>query len=183
MREAYFRPLHFRKTCEEEGKRENVRRMRHRRSAMWERPEKRVKYQSRLWLDQHWLHASETGWETMTLSRKKWKADSIVAIKDSTSVPVLILWTVISVTVSLLCCWSYLHPAWTVRSSYSPVGGKSVTDATMARRPLVRSAIPLVQIGLHSMCIYSHRQRFDTATCVSHAHLDDEWLPATWQVT
>ena len=132
------------------------------------------------------------------------KRTSVVAIKRVISLPVLILWMSISLMVSLLCCWSYSHPAWTVRSSqvtHPPVARSErtrtirsaisvqpdlETDVEYAvsppAAPVTRNTIPLVHIGLYSMCIYSHRDKLNAATCVSHAELDYEWLPPAWQV-
>ncbi|KAI9557618.1 hypothetical protein GHT06_017446 [Daphnia sinensis] len=45
------------------------------------------------------------------------KRSSVVAIKTVTSRPVLFLWSVVSIVVAFLCCWSYSQPAWTLRSS------------------------------------------------------------------
>ncbi|KAK4016577.1 hypothetical protein OUZ56_031537 [Daphnia magna] len=45
------------------------------------------------------------------------KRSSVVAIKTVTSRPVLVLWSVVSIVVAFLCCWSYSQPAWTLRSS------------------------------------------------------------------
>lgn len=45
------------------------------------------------------------------------KRSSVVAIKTVTSRPVLFLWSIVSILVAFLCCWSYSQPAWTLRSS------------------------------------------------------------------
>ena len=45
-----------------------------------------------------------------------------------------------------------------------------------------RSSIPLVYIGLFALCIYTGQEQYNTATCVTHAQLDYEWLPPAWQV-
>lgn len=116
------------------------------------------------------------------------KRSSVVAIKTVTSRPVLILWTITSTLVTLLCCWSYSQPAWTLRTS-SEIGSLDpipppAADPSSVRRLRVeravsiqlpaeelmiddannssvipgRSAIPLVHIGLFGMCIYTQQQ-------------------------
>lgn len=120
------------------------------------------------------------------------KRASAVAVKTVTSRPILLLWSCVSVSVALLCAWSYSQPAWILRPA-SEIGSL-ITDTTAAatatavpsnnraeRSAVVnspsikegeeeedeeelvvvathgsgRSAIPLVQIGLFDMCIYS----------------------------
>ena len=159
------------------------------------------------------------------------KKASAVAVKTVTSRPVLLLWSSVSVSVALLCAWSYSQPAWILRPA-SEIGLIS-TDTTSSPSPLStvraqrsaisqseedeeelivvttttngagRSAIPLVQIGLFDMCIYStpppavpqsatttnttmpkENESSDgvSVTCVPHEALDDEWLPPAWQV-
>ena len=140
------------------------------------------------------------------------KRSSVVAIKTVTSRPVLLLWTIVSIVVAFLCCWSYSQPAWTLRSSSEigtleppptvaadPAMRKRVERAVSIQLPpdeivvdnstIVipgRSAIPLVHIGLFGMCIYTQQQPERrperTVTCVAHSDLDYEWLPPAWQV-
>lgn len=117
------------------------------------------------------------------------KRSSVVAIKTVTSRPILFLWTVTSILVTFLCCWSYSQPAWTLRSSseigsldqLSPAESSSrrvrVERAVSIQLPAEefiidnddvnnssvlipgRSAIPLVHIGLFGMCIYTQQQQ------------------------
>lgn len=140
------------------------------------------------------------------------KRSSAVTMKTATSRPVLLLWMGVSFAVAMLCSWAYSQPAWTVRASSEvaslyqqhrrpqravtieltaddPVveqredvpatGAKNRTTATTAR-----AAIPLVHIGLFAMCVHTNTPRHPdgTATCVSHAELDYDWLPPAWQV-
>jgi len=136
------------------------------------------------------------------------KKASVVAIKTVTSRPVLFFWVFVSVSVAILCCWSYTQPAWTIRSSSTTlmdarairqrrlsraVSRADIDDITpMERQDNVtevaatkpsRSSIPLVYIGLFALCIYTGQEQYNTATCVTHAQLDYEWLPPAWQVT
>ena len=168
-----------------------------------------------------------------------------MAVKTVTSRPVLLLWSCVSVSVALLCAWSYSQPAWILRPA-SEIGSLATATATVDSATAVpnnraersasaddaainvdsiqeeeeeeeegdfvvatgsgsgRSAIPLVQIGLFDMCIYSNtptpsstsnssshqpsQQQQQSATvsvivtCVPHEALDDEWLPPAWQV-
>ena len=121
-------------------------------------------------------------------SASKTKRASVVAIKTATSRPVLLLWTIVSLTVAILCTWSYSQPAWTLRSS-SQIGSLSrdaeiilvdEADQQLSNGSSIpgRSAIPLVHIGLFGMCIYTQRD----VICVTHAELDNDWLPPAWQV-
>lgn len=122
-------------------------------------------------------------WSRLKMKRRT----SVVAIKTVTSRPVLVLWTIVSILVTILCCWSYSQPAWTLRSS-SEIGSldqqqptldnpairrrveRAVTIQLPAEEIIIdannnasvipgRSAIPLVHIGLFQMCIYTQQQQ------------------------
>lgn len=117
----------------------------------------------------------------------KTKRASVVAIKTATSRPVLLLWATVSLTVALLCTWAYSQPAWTLRTS-SQIGSLTrdaeiiivdeVQQLSNGSSIPGRSTIPLVHIGLFGMCIYTQRD----VICVTHAELDNDWLPPAWQV-
>lgn len=115
------------------------------------------------------------------------KRGSVVAIKTATSRPVLLLWASVSLSVAVLCTWSYSQSAWTLRSS-SEIGSLStssseiiVVDNSNSNDSSVpgKSAIPLVHIGLFRLCIYASQS---SVICVTHAELDYDWLPPAWQV-
>lgn len=119
------------------------------------------------------------------------KRASVVAIKTATSRPVLLLWISVSLTVAVLCTWSYSQPAWTLRSS-SEIGSLSASsgeliivedissnDSNSSSSVPGKSAIPLVHIGLFGLCIYAPQS---SVICVTHAELDYDWLPPAWQV-
>lgn len=129
------------------------------------------------------------------------KRSSVVAIKTVTSRPVLFLWSITSILVTFLCCWSYSQPAWTLRSS-SEIGsldqladqqpGRKVRieravsiqlpaeefiiedDVNNSSTVLIpgRSAIPLVHIGLFGMCIYTTQQPERRPTVTCVGHAD-----------
>lgn len=71
------------------------------------------------------------------------KRSSVVAIKTVTSRPVLFLWTITSILVTFLCCWSYSQPAWTLRSS-SEIGSlDQLAEPSNNRKVRVERAVSI----------------------------------------
>ncbi|XP_057366915.1 uncharacterized protein LOC130687747 [Daphnia carinata] len=86
------------------------------------------------------------------------KRSSVVAIKTVTSRPVLFLWTIVSILVAFLCCWSYSQPAWTLRSS-SEIG-------SLEQHPITSAHIGTVTSDVGQTATTSVRRRLERAVSI-----------------
>jgi hypothetical protein len=102
------------------------------------------------------------------------KRSSVVAIKTVTSRPVLFLWSIVSILVALLCCWSYSQPAWTLRSS-SEIG--SLDQQHQQPADLLPSA-PVTTAGAGAGSSATVRRRLERAVSIQVPAYDDIHLMA-----
>ncbi|XP_046646105.1 uncharacterized protein LOC124336369 [Daphnia pulicaria] len=102
------------------------------------------------------------------------KRSSVVAIKTVTSRPVLFLWSIVSILVALLCCWSYSQPAWTLRSS-SEIG--SLDQQHQQPADLLSSA-PVTAAGAGAGSSATVRRRLERAVSIQVPAYDDIHLMA-----